>query len=78
MVWDLYPLLSLMVDEIESGAFRPGKYYSLGVADGSLAAQVNPQLEDRIPEEVQEKAQSVVDSIVNGTFEVPYVPEAQE
>jgi simple sugar transport system substrate-binding protein/basic membrane protein A len=78
MVWDLHPLLSQMVDEIESGTFRPGKYYSLGVAEGSLAAEINPRLEDQIPEEVREKAKSVVDSIVNGTFEVPYVPEAQE
>ncbi len=77
MVWDLYPLLSKMVDEIEAGTFQPGKWYSLGVAEGSLKVEINPNLAGNVPPAAQEQAKTVVEQITNGTFEVPYIPEAK-
>ena len=77
MVWDLYPLLSLMVDDIEAGNFKPGKFYDLGVAEDALTVEINPALADQVPAEAQEKAESVRQSIIDGSFEVPYVPQSQ-
>ena len=77
MVWDLYPLLSLMVDDIEAGSFKPGKFYDLGVAEDALTVEINPALADQVPAEAQEKAESVRQSIIDGSFEVPYVPQSQ-
>jgi simple sugar transport system substrate-binding protein/basic membrane protein A len=77
MVWDLYPLLSTMVDEIEADTFQPGKWYTLGVAEGSLRVEINSALADEVPASAREQADEVIDQIEAGTFEVPYVPEGE-
>lgn len=77
MVWDLYPLLSLFVEEIEAGTFQPGKWYSYGVAEDALLIVVNSELADVVPEEAASQAEEVVEAIKGGTFEVPYIPEAE-
>lgn len=78
MVWDLYPLLSVMVSDIETDSFSPGKYYQMGVADDVLKVEINPDLKDKIPAESLDQAESVRKQIVDGAFEVPFVPKAEE
>lgn len=78
MVWDLYPLLSVMVADIESDSFSPGKYYEMGVADNVLKVEINPDLKDKIPAESLDKAESVRKTIVDGSFKVPFIPKAEE
>jgi simple sugar transport system substrate-binding protein/basic membrane protein A len=77
MVWDLYPLVTLFVDEIEAGTFMPGKYYSFGVADDALRIEVNSNLTDVVPAEASQQAADIVEQIKSGSFEVPYIPEAE-
>jgi len=77
MIWDLYPLLSLILDDIEAGEFNPGKFYDLGVAEGALRVDINPALADNIPAEALEKAEIAQQAIIDGSFEVPYVPSAE-
>ena len=77
MIWDLYPLISLFADEIEEGTFMPGKFYSFGVADDALKVVVNPNLADLVPDEVMQASDDVIQQIKDGSFEVPYIPEAE-
>jgi len=75
VVWNLYPLVEVMVKDIQNGAFRPGKFYSLGVAEGSLEVPINPNMKDKIPAETLELMEQVQADITSGSFEVPYIPQ---
>ena len=77
MVWDLYPLVTIFVDEIEAGTFSPGKYYSYGVAEDHLRVEINPALADVVPDEAKQAAEEILQQIKDGTFEIPYIPEAE-
>ncbi len=78
MIWDLYPLVSLFIEEIEEGTFMPGKFYSFGVADDALRVDVNPALAYLIQDDALQMANDAIQEIKNGSFEVPYIPAAAE
>jgi basic membrane protein A and related proteins len=73
LVWNLYPLLERMVTETDSGAFSPGKFYSLGVAEGGFEIPVNPALADEIPADTLAAIEKARADITAGALEVPYV-----
>jgi len=75
LVWNLYPLLEQMVKDMQAGEFRPGKFYSLGIAEGGLEVAVNPDLKDHIPERAFSEIETVQEEVAAGAFEIPYIPE---
>ena len=75
MVWDTAALLGPMIDDINAGTFSPAKEYRVGVADGGLLVEINPNLADRIPAETMELFETRQAEIIAGDFEVPFIPE---
>jgi simple sugar transport system substrate-binding protein/basic membrane protein A len=75
LVWNLYPLLETMVKDVQAGTFQPGKFYSLGVAQGAFEMPINPKLKDKVPASVLEQVEKAKADIIAGKLEVPYIPQ---
>ena len=75
MVWDTAELLRPMIGDVQAGTFSPAKYYSVGVAEDGLLVIINPELADRISDEVMALLETRTAEIMDGSFEVPYIPE---
>lgn len=75
MVWDTAELLRPMIADINAGSFTPAKEYRVGVADLGLVVAINDGLADRIPTEAMELYETRLQEIIDGSFEVPYIPE---
>lgn len=71
--WNGEQALRQVIDDLEAGTFRPGKYYHGGVADGIYLPYINPSLASIIPTEVMEKMQARQAEIESGQFEVPFI-----
>lgn len=75
MVWDTAALLRPMIADINAGTFTPAKEYRVGVADGGLLIAINPALADRVSDDAMALMETRRQEIIDGTFEVPFIPE---
>lgn len=75
MVWDTAALLRPMIDDINGGTFLPAKEYRVGVADAGLLVVTNDALSDRVSADAQALFETRRQEIIDGTFEVPFIPE---
>ena len=75
MVWDTSELLRPMIEDINAGAFVPAKEYRVGVADGGLIVEINADLADRVSAEATALYETRLQEIIDGSFEVPFIPE---
>lgn len=75
MVWDTAEVLRPMIEDINAGSFTPAKFYSVGVAEDGLIIAINPALEDQISAEALDLVEQRRLGIVDGSFEVPFIPE---
>jgi basic membrane protein A len=75
MVWDTAALLRPMIDDINAGTFTPAKEYRVGVADAGLIVEINDGLTDRISADAMELFDTRLQEIIDGSFEVPFIPE---
>ena len=74
LMWDLEPMFTEMVNQVANGTFN-GEYFDYGVAKGAMKYQINEKLVDVIPAEAVTQAEEAMTSIINGEFEVEFVPE---
>lgn len=51
IVWDAEASYEMVLDDLESGEFRPGKHYSFDLANGTIFFEVNPNLTEEIGDE---------------------------
>lgn len=75
MVWDTAALLRPMIADINAGTFTPAKEYRVGVADLGLLVEINDTLADRVSEEAMTLFDTRLQEIIDGSFEVPFIPE---
>lgn len=75
MTWNTKELLRPMIEGVNTGAFAPAKYYSVGVADEGLVVVINPELEGDISQDTMDLYEQRLDEIMNGNFEVPLIAE---
>lgn len=76
IVWQLAPLFEEMMNATMSGSFD-NEWYKFGIPEGALVVAINPALQDQIPAEAMQAMQKVIDDIISGAFEVPYIPQAE-
>jgi basic membrane protein A len=74
--WNLDPLFSKMLEQTKETTFD-NPFYQLGMQEGSVQVALNQGLISSIPVEALTGMQEVIDDIVSGAFEVPYIPEGQ-
>jgi basic membrane protein A and related proteins len=75
IIYDPYPYFKQMAEAAKTGTFQPAKLYSIGLPQGGVKLQLNPQYSAaKIPASVMTKMQKVQAQIMNGTFKVPYIP----
>ena len=58
---------------VKEGTFEPKLYVFTMTTDGAIALTYNPELRDRVPEEVQQKVEEARQQILDGTLEVPQI-----
>ena len=75
MVWDTAALLRPMIADINAGTFTPAKEYRVGVADLGLLIAINDGLADRVSAEAMTLYETRLAEIIDGSFEVPFIPE---
>lgn len=73
--WELGQVFELMVADAAAGATE-AQYYEVLLGDGGMSMVISPQWADQIPEETMALYEQRLAEIQDGTFEVPYVPEA--
>jgi basic membrane lipoprotein Med (substrate-binding protein (PBP1-ABC) superfamily) len=75
VIYNLEPYFSAIVEDVRNGTFRPAKTYRFGLAEGGVDLKLNDQYAVKeIPSDVMEEMERVREQILNGEFEVPYVP----
>ncbi|MEZ5122853.1 MAG: BMP family protein [Solirubrobacterales bacterium] len=75
VIYDPYPYLKKMAEDTTAGTFQPAKTYSFGLKEGGVKLQLNPQYSAaEIPPKVKTEMEKVQQEIMDGSFEVPYVP----
>jgi basic membrane protein A len=74
--WNLDPLFSKMLEQTKETTFD-NPFYQLGMQEGSVQVALNQGLISSIPVDALTGMQEVIDDIVSGAFEVPYIPEGQ-
>jgi simple sugar transport system substrate-binding protein/basic membrane protein A len=76
IVWQLEPLFENMMKQTMEKTFD-NEFYSYGIKEGSLEVAINPALKDKVPAEAMAAVEKSIADVKAGTFEVPYIPEAQ-
>ncbi len=74
LIWNLEPLFSQMLEDIEAGTFAD-TFYTLGVAEDVLQVGYNEGLKSQIPAEAIEAADQAIADIKSGDLVVPFIPE---
>jgi simple sugar transport system substrate-binding protein/basic membrane protein A len=74
IVWNLEPMFTDMMLTTLNGTFD-GPYYDYGIQEGALDLHINPNLAEQIPAEALEEVEKVKVQIMEGEFEVPFIPE---
>lgn len=74
---DVTGLVSLAIDEVVSGNFKPG-VHSLGWADGMFSLAPYHNFEDKIPQETKDKVEELKKQMIDGTLDVPMITTIQE
>jgi basic membrane protein A len=75
LVWNLEPLFTKMLEDTLAGTFD-NPWYVPGVAEGAMLYTYNDALKGQIPAEAIQAADKAFQDIKDGTFQVPYIPEA--
>ena len=73
VIWNMDVLFSAMVDDIMAGTFQPGKYYSLGMKDGTVELAINSAYPIALPDDIRQQVSQAFEDIKGGTFEVPRI-----
>jgi len=74
IVWDMGQIFDAIEAETADGSFA-APYYQFGVAEGALDIVLNPDLSDIIPAEAVTAIDTARAAIMDGSLEVPFVPE---
>lgn len=75
VIWNLEVLWQRLVDDVATGAFRPGKFYSFGVREGGISVKVNEAYGQPIPDTVLRAFKTSVAAVQSGKLEVPFIPK---
>ncbi len=75
IVWNLEVLFDKMVDEIATGSFRPGKVYSLGVAEDGISVVVNENYHQKPSAETMAAFDKAVADMKSGALKVEFAPK---
>ena len=62
---------------VKDGTFESKLHVFTMTTDGAIALTYNPQLRDRVPEEVQQKVETARQQILAGTLEIPQIDFAK-
>ncbi|MFK8023500.1 MAG: BMP family protein [Ilumatobacter sp.] len=73
--WNLDLVFGQAVADVAAGS-NEAQYYGVSLADGGLDVVIDPADADSISAEAMELFESRLDEIKDGSFEVPYVPQA--
>lgn len=74
VIWNLEVLFDQMVSEVESGKFRPGKLYSIGVPEGGISVAVNDGYKITPSEATLAAFNKALDDMKSGALKVTFVP----
>lgn len=74
-VWNLDTVFSQAVGDVLAGSNK-AQYYGVGLADGGLEVVIDDDEADAISPEALELYETRLAEIQDGSFEVPFVPEA--
>lgn len=74
-VWELGEVFRLMVDDVAAGVTE-ARYYEVLLKDGGMSMAISPQWEAEIPAETMALFDERLAEIQDGSFEVPFIPEA--
>ena len=58
---------------VREGTFQSQLYVFTMTTDGAIALTYNPELKDRVPQEVQQKVEEARQQILSGTLQVPQI-----
>lgn len=73
VIYNPYPYIKAMAEDVANDKFRPAKTYSFGMADGGVALELNDQFSvTEIPDDVMAQMEKKEKAIKDGSFEVPY------
>lgn len=76
LVWDMVPMFEKMMEDTQAGTFD-NPWYVFGVKEGALKLVYNPALKDKVPQAALDEIDAVTKKISDGSFTVPYIPEAK-
>ena len=74
IVWNMNPIFDTLSADTAGGTFD-GPYYQFRVKDGALDIVINPALGEQIPAEALTAIDEARAAIMDGSLEVPFVPE---
>lgn len=78
VIYDPYPYIKAMAEDVKNDSFRPAKTYSFGMADDGVRLDLNDGFGvAEIPEKNMKEMEKVQSQIMDGSFEVPYKPGDQ-
>jgi simple sugar transport system substrate-binding protein/basic membrane protein A len=75
LVWNMVPMFEQMMKDTQAGAFD-NPWYVFGVKEGAMQLVYNPALKDKVPQAALDEIDAVSQQIADGSFTVPYIPEA--
>ena len=75
VAWNTELTFETMAADVADGQFEPAKSYHVGLADGGIVVEPNPQYKDPIDQAALDLYDEVLSKVKSGEFEPPYIPE---
>jgi basic membrane protein A and related proteins len=75
VAWNTQLTFETMAADVADGQFEPAKSYHVGLADGGIVVEPNPQYKDPIDQAALDLYHDVLAKVKSGAFEPPYIPE---
>lgn len=72
IVWDAQKSFEMVLADLESDSFRPGKHYSFDLKNGTISLSLNPNLIGEIPEEAVAAVDEAQQAALDGSLEIVF------